>query len=465
MATAEVVVVENQGLVHKYNVPARGERKEKNGHRQHKIDRGGEGSSEHVYHLHGLYNRMYVSGEKYGNRTLPGIVPFVTTTWKAEICLQVLAGVPQGSVLGPLLFLLYMNDITSADQSAHITLFADDTTILVSGSNRADVLSKSAEVMSNIQSWFRANKLSLNQAKTSYIYFNSPQSSSLPPIETPNLSLSSATEVGFLGLVVDSKLKWKTHIENLLPKLSTACFAVGSVRRNVDSNAALLSYFSYFHSVMSYGIVYWGFSSEIKNIFLLQKRAVRAVFGLARHISCKPIFKERQILTVYAQVILDTCILVHRVAPTLSRQSEVHDHDTRNKNKLLLSSNKIMDRSFLREGIQLYNSLSDQKGLRTEKGGDEEKQEEGDEKDDDEEKKKTKKEEEKRKEDKEEEKKKEEKKEKKKEKEEKKKKVNNNKKNEEKKKKKKKKKKKTKKKVRKFQTRSHSHEPWCRSKS
>ncbi|KAI5721554.1 hypothetical protein M8J77_022256 [Diaphorina citri] len=298
--------------------------------------------------------------QRLHNRSVTPFSSPPTSSFTYSSSLQVLAGVPQGSVLGPLLFLLYMNDITSADQSAHITLFADDTTILVSGSNRADVLSKSAEVMSNIQSWFRANKLSLNQAKTSYIYFNSPQSSSLPPIETPNLSLSSATEVKFLGLVVDSKLKWKTHIENLIPKLSTACFAVGSVRRNVDSNAALLSYFSYFHSVMSYGIVYWGFSSEIKNIFLLQKRAVRAVFGLARHISCKPIFKERQILTVYAQVILDTCILVHRVAPTLSRQSEVHDHNTRNKNKLLLSSNKIMDRSFLREGIQLYNSLSDQ---------------------------------------------------------------------------------------------------------
>ncbi|KAI5742437.1 hypothetical protein M8J77_007209 [Diaphorina citri] len=193
--------------------------------------------------------------QRLHNRSVTPFSSPPTSSFSYSSSLQVLAGVPQGSVLGPLLFLLYMNDITSADQSAHITLFADDTTILVSGSNRADVLSKSAEVMSNIQNWFRANKLSLNQAKTSYIYFNSPQSSSLPPIETPNLSLSSATEVKFLGLVVDSKLKWKTHIENLLPKLSTACFAVGSVRRNVDSNAALLSYFSYFHSVMSYGRV------------------------------------------------------------------------------------------------------------------------------------------------------------------------------------------------------------------
>ncbi|KAL1457569.1 hypothetical protein WDU94_007782 [Cyamophila willieti] len=223
-------------------------------------------------------------------------------------------------------------------------------------------MSRSAEVVSNIQRWFKANKLCLNQGKTSYIYFNSSpqQSASLPSIQTPVLTILPTPEVKFLGLVVDSKLEWKTHIKTLLSKLATAAYAVSSVRRNVNSSAALQSYFSYFHSVMSYGIVYWGFSPLVKDVFLLQKRAVRAVYGRCRQSSCKPLFQENKILTIYAQVILDTCTLIHKIAPTLTRQGDVHNYNTRNKNNFLISSNKIMDKSFLREGLTIYNKLSDE---------------------------------------------------------------------------------------------------------
>lgn len=291
-------------------------------------------------------------------RPIPSSSPPISS-YTYSSSLQVQAGVPQGSVLGPLLFLLYMNDIISADLRAFLTLFADDTTILVSGLNIADVLAKAAEVMSFIQNWFKTNKLCLNQTKTSYIYFNSPHSS-LPHIKTLNLSISPTAEVKFLGLVVDSKLTWKTHIQSLISKLSKAVFAVNSVRRNVSFSTALLSYFSYFHSVMSYAIVYWGYSPEVKSVFRLQKRAVRAVFGFCRRTSCKSIFKDSKILTVYAQVILDSCILIHKISNSLTKHSEVHDHNTRNKNKIIISTNKIMDKSFLKEGIKHYNKLSDE---------------------------------------------------------------------------------------------------------
>ncbi|KAI5731462.1 hypothetical protein M8J77_010354 [Diaphorina citri] len=281
-----------------------------------------------------------------------------TSSYTYSSNLQVLSGVPQGSVLGPLLFLLYMNDITSADPSAHVTLFADDTTILVSGSDLNNALLKSAEVISNIQKWFKSNKLSLNESKTSYLYFTTSNNSTpLPPIKTPKFSLSPTTEVKFLGLVVDRKLEWKSHIDNLVPKLATAVFAVNSVRRNINSKAALLSYFSYFHSVMSYAIVYWGFSPQLESVFLLQKRAVRAVFGYGSQTSCRPLFKEYGILTIYAQVILDSCCLIHKVAPTLTKRSDIHGYNTKYKNNIINSSNKIMDGSFLGEGIKYYNKL------------------------------------------------------------------------------------------------------------
>ncbi|XP_008486674.1 uncharacterized protein LOC103523403 [Diaphorina citri] len=108
---------------------------------------------------------------------------------------------------------------------------------------------------------------------------------------------------------------------------------------------------------MSYAIVYWGFSPQLESVFLLQKRAVRAVFGYGSRTSCRPLFKEYGILTIYAQVILDSCCLIHKVAPTLTKRSDIHGYNTKYKNNIINSSNKIMDGSFLGEGIKYYNKL------------------------------------------------------------------------------------------------------------
>ncbi|XP_026685470.1 uncharacterized protein LOC113470903 isoform X2 [Diaphorina citri] len=122
-----------------------------------------------------------------------------------------------------------------------------------------------------------------------------------------------------------------------------------------------MSYHSYFHSLMSYAIVFWGFTN-IESIFILQKRAVRAVFGLwhwsnGRSVSCKPLFLQHKILTVYAQAILDTLLLIHKLSSSLPRHRNVHQHDTRNRNQILISRNMLMDKSFLKQGITLYNKL------------------------------------------------------------------------------------------------------------
>ncbi|KAI5724808.1 hypothetical protein M8J77_007394 [Diaphorina citri] len=113
--------------------------------------------------------------------------------------------------------------------------------------------------------------------------------------------------------------------------------------------------------LMSYAIVFWGFTN-IESIFILQKRAVRAVFGLwhwsnGRSVSCKPLFLQHKILTVYAQAILDTLLLIHKLSSSLPRHRNVHQHDTRNRNQILISRNMLMDKSFLKQGITLYNKL------------------------------------------------------------------------------------------------------------
>ncbi|KAI5728558.1 hypothetical protein M8J77_017913 [Diaphorina citri] len=253
------------------------------------------------------------------------------------------------------IFLLYL--FNPSDSSAHFTLFADDTTILVGARTEEEVIRRAGEVVGNVVRWFRANKLILNGTKTSYLLFN-PKPSSIPqPIVTPEITISIAAEARFLGLTLDYKLMWCSHITDLKPKLSSAIYAIRSVRNNVDSAAAKLSYHSYFHSIMGYALIYWGFSSNVDEVFLLQKRAVRAVFGVGNRTSCKPYFINHSILTIYAQLILDACTLIHKMYPTLTKHSDVHLHNTRHKDNLVTTKNKLMDKSYLKLGIEIYNKL------------------------------------------------------------------------------------------------------------
>uniref|UniRef100_A0A8D8ZFW6 Uncharacterized protein n=1 Tax=Cacopsylla melanoneura TaxID=428564 RepID=A0A8D8ZFW6_9HEMI len=145
--------------------------------------------------------------------------------------------------------------------------------------------------------------------------------------------------------------------ESLKGRLSSAVFAIHSIRKNVDSKTALLSYFAYFHSLLSYGIVYWGFSSSAFSIFLLQKRALRAIYGLRRDVSCRDLFHQNKVLTLYGQLAMDTCHLIHSLRHLLKKHSDVHTYSTRNREKLVPSTEAKFRKSYLNAGIKIYNSL------------------------------------------------------------------------------------------------------------
>ena len=138
---------------------------------------------------------------------------------------EIVCGVPQGSILGPLLFILYVNDITNASNVLDFLLFADDTTIVYSHkdiNSKTDVVNKELNEVSN---WFKANKLSVNASKTNYMVLGTPHMTSLKTCENFNIVLDNTVLervkcTKFLGVLIDECLTWKNHIDCISKTIS-----------------------------------------------------------------------------------------------------------------------------------------------------------------------------------------------------------------------------------------------------
>ena len=126
----------------------------------------------------------------------------------------------------------------------------------------------------------------------------------------------------------------KEYIANLTTKLNKACFAIRAIKPYMSMRVLRSVYFSSFHSVMSYAIIFWGSSSLSYNIFKLQKRAIRIIANKCNRDSCRQLFNQYQILTLHAQYIFSLVIFVIKHSEFFPPNSEIHDLNTRNKQNL-----------------------------------------------------------------------------------------------------------------------------------
>ena len=228
-------------------------------------------------------------------------------------------GVPQGSIFGPLLFLVYINDLPKAiEHKAIPILFADDTSILITGPNNIKFQSDVNIVFGKLNKWFKVNLLPLNFYKTYFIQFtNKSTRTSDIQITHEDEQICTATETKILALFINNNFSWKTHIECINSKLSSACYAMQSVKPYVSINTLKMIYYSYFHSVMTYGLVLWRHSSDSIKIFRLQKIIIRIMMGYRS----RKLFFNLDILPLPSQYILS-----------------LHLFMIRNKNQFLVNS-------------------------------------------------------------------------------------------------------------------------------
>jgi hypothetical protein len=271
-------------------------------------------------------------------------------------------GVPQGSILGPFLFLVYINDLPYVLNGKHkLVLFADDTSIIFKVKRNQGSFSEINNVLSSIVHWFTINNLLLNAKKTKCIRF------SLPNVKHKNKTqiiikdevIELEDKTVFLGITLDSKLQWSPHISTLAGRLSSAAYAVKRIRQLADVETARLVYFAYFHSIMTYGILLWGKAAEIHSIFILQKRAIRNIYNLGSRVSLKDRFKEINVLTVASQYIYENIMYIRKNLDMYKLNSDVHNFNTRNKNKVAIPGYRLckVNMSFMGNCVRFYNKL------------------------------------------------------------------------------------------------------------
>ena len=183
--------------------------------------------------------------------------------------LDSICGVSQGSILGPLLFIIYVNDFCCVSKIFEPIIFADDTNLFFSHKSIKELFHIANLELNKVFKCFNANKLSLNKDKTKYTFFHRAREKDNIPLKLPSLFINDReikriTSIKYLEVLIDEHLTWKKHIAVIENKASKNLGLLHRVKGVLDSTALKSLYFSFIHSYLNYGNIVWASASTTK---------------------------------------------------------------------------------------------------------------------------------------------------------------------------------------------------------
>lgn len=217
------------------------------------------------------------------------------------------------------------------------------------------------EELKTLKDWFAVNGLSMNVSKTQMIEFSAFNLDKNFNINSSTISINSRNSVDYLGIKIDSHLNWKEQIESMSKRLSSATFVLRVVRDTTNLETQITIYHAYFSSIMNYGIIVWGSTNLAKKILALQKRVLRLIAKVPLTTSCRPLFINFKILTLYSSYIFQISLMVKENFDTFMQNQHNHIYQTRSKNSLkpVQHRTKIFHLSPQYMGPKIYNKLPD----------------------------------------------------------------------------------------------------------
>lgn len=237
--------------------------------------------------------------------------------------------------------------------------YADDTTFLITGNNLDEITSNATIFMNNIENWFAANNLLINHEKTNVILFRTRSKIYPSTITLNNYTYDVKSVIRLLGVAVDDCLCWSDHCRNVCSKLSGVCFAMRQLRDLVDANVLRVAYYGCCYPHLKYGISVWGGSSDLYNVFVMQKRILRVMYRLKYNESCRGLFKKHKILTVFGIYIYELVNFLIRNKDLFKDNTFTHDYTTRNRLDYCFPKHRLsmFEKSLNYLPLKCYNKL------------------------------------------------------------------------------------------------------------